>query len=102
LFVLVALSLRFAAAAFFASAASVAGIVLTFGFSTFPFLLPSSLNPDSSLTIWDASSSYLSLWIMLVATVLLLPVVMLYTAWVYRVIRGKITAASLDEAPHAY
>lgn len=102
LFAWLALSVRFAAAAFFASAASVAGIVLTFGFSTFPFLLPSSLNPDSSLTIWDASSSYLSLWIMLMATVLLLPVVMLYTAWVYRVIRGKITAASLDEAPHAY
>jgi cytochrome d ubiquinol oxidase subunit II len=100
--VILALQLRIAAAAFLSSALSVAGIVLTFGFSIFPFLLPSSLDPHASLTIWDASSSRLTLWVMLLATAVLLPIVCLYTAWVYRVMRGKVTSASVGDAPHAY
>lgn len=96
------LAVRGAAAAFIASALSVAGIVLTFGFSLFPFLMPSLLTPDASLTIWDASSSRLTLWIMLLVTAVLLPIVSLYTAWVYRVMRGKVTQATLGDSPHAY
>jgi cytochrome d ubiquinol oxidase subunit II len=93
--------LRSGAPAFLASSASIVGIVWTFGLSLFPFLLPSSVSPNVSLTVWDASSSHMSLWIMLIATGLLLPVVMLYTAWVYRVMRGKVTEKSV-EGGHAY
>lgn len=96
------LAVRGAALAFIASALSVAGIVLTVGFSMFPFLMPSLLTPNASLTVWDASSSRVTLWIMLLVTALLLPIVSLYTAWVYRVMRGKVTQAALDDAPHAY
>ena len=76
-----------------ASALSVAGVIATAGLSVFPFLLPSSLNPDASLTVWDASSSRLTLFIMLVATAIFLPIVLAYTAWVYRVLRGRVTSA---------
>ena len=76
-----------------ASALSVAGVIATAGLSIFPFLLPSSLDPSASLIVWDASSSRLTLFIMLIATLVFLPIVLLYTAWVYRVLRGRVTAA---------
>ncbi|MBB5877358.1 MULTISPECIES: cytochrome d ubiquinol oxidase subunit II [unclassified Xanthomonas] len=88
--------------AFIASGAAIAGIILTVGFALFPFLLPSSSQPGSSLTVWDASSSHLTLWIMLLATVVFLPIILGYTTWVYRVLKGKVTAASLDDNPNAY
>jgi hypothetical protein len=37
----------------------------------FPFILPSSIDPRASLTVWDSSSSHLTLFIMLVVTGLL-------------------------------
>jgi len=88
--------------AFISSAAAIAGIILTVGFAIFPFLLPSSTVPGSSLTVWDGSSSHLTLWIMLLATVLLLPIVLAYTAWVYRVLKGKVTTEEMHENPNAY
>ncbi|MBS0297095.1 MAG: cytochrome d ubiquinol oxidase subunit II [Proteobacteria bacterium] len=96
------LMLRKAAMAWFTSALSIAGIVATAGVSLFPFLLPSSLDPRSSLTVWDASSSALTLAIMTVATIVFLPIVLAYTAWVYRVLRGPVTTADVEDAPHAY
>jgi len=57
----------------------------TAGISLFPFLLPSSTQPAASLTVWDASSSRLTLFIMLIAVVLLLPIVLAYTAFALRV-----------------
>lgn len=77
--------------AFVASGAGLAGVILTVGVALFPFVLPSSTSPNSSLTAWDATSSRLTLTWMLFATLLLLPVVLAYTAWVYRVMRGKVT-----------
>lgn len=83
--------------AFAATGFTVAGVVATAGVSTFPFLLPSSLDPDMSLTVFDASSSRNTLLIMLIVTVVFLPVVLAYTAWVYRVIRGRVTAEWVTE-----
>jgi len=82
--------------AFLASGAAVAGVIATAGFALFPFLLPSSLDPKMGLTVWDASSSKLTLFIMLVATLIFLPIVLAYTAWVYRVLRGPVTAAYVE------
>ncbi|WP_343713180.1 cytochrome d ubiquinol oxidase subunit II [Inquilinus sp.] len=79
--------------ALLASGLAIAGVIATAGLSVFPFLLPSSLDPNASLTVWDASSSRLTLAIMLGATVVFLPVVLAYTAWVYRVLRGRVTLA---------
>lgn len=88
--------------AFIASGASIAGIILTVGFAIFPFLLPSSTQPGSSLTVWDASSSHLTLWIMLLCTVIFLPIIIAYTTWVYRVMKGKTTLEEMGENPNAY
>src|SRR5690606_18220594 len=88
--------------AFIASGLSIAGIILTVGFACFPFLLPSSSQPDSSLTLWDASSSHLTLWIMLLATAILLPLVLAYTSWVYRVLKGKTSLVEMGDNPNAY
>lgn len=97
------LRLRREGVALLASAASVAGIILTVGASTFPFLLPSSADPRASLTVWDASSSHLTLFIMLVVTAVFIPLIVTYTAWVYRVLWGKVDEAAIT-APdtHAY
>ncbi len=84
------LAMRRDGLAFLASSISTAGIVATVGASTFPFLLPSSLEPNASLTVWDASSSQLTLMIMLVVTAIFLPLILIYTAFVYRVMRGRV------------
>ncbi|MFD2239128.1 cytochrome d ubiquinol oxidase subunit II [Aureimonas populi] len=84
------------------SSLSVFGIVSTAGLALFPFLLPSSLNPDASLTVWDASSSHFTLFIMLVSTVIFLPLIIAYTIWVYRVMSGPVTAESIGRNPNAY
>ena len=89
-------------AAILASAAAVFGIVSTAGLSLFPFLLPSSLDPNVSLTVWDASSSHLTLFVMLIATLVFLPIILAYTTWVYRVMRGPVTATSIGRNPNAY
>jgi cytochrome d ubiquinol oxidase subunit II len=86
--------------AFLCSAAAIAGVIATAGVSLFPFLLPSSLDPVSSLTVWDASSSMTTLLVMTIATVLLLPIVLAYTAWVYRVLRGPVTQQQIESDPH--
>ena len=82
--------------AFVASSLSVAGVVATAGVSLFPFLLPSSSDPKSSLTVWDSSSSPLTLFIMLIATAIFLPLVVAYTGWVFGVLRGKVTASEIE------
>lgn len=81
---------------FLASAAVVVGVISTAGFALFPFLLPSSLDPKMGLTVWDASSSKLTLLIMLAATLIFLPVILAYTAWVYRVLRGPVTSTYIE------
>jgi len=86
--------------AFLASACSLAGTICTAGFSLFPFLLPSSLAPDASLTIWDASSSRTTLLIMLVVTLIFVPIVVVYTTWVFRVLKGKVTLEQLHKGAH--
>ncbi|MGE7370394.1 cytochrome d ubiquinol oxidase subunit II [Neorhizobium sp. NPDC001467] len=89
-------------AALAGSSLAIFGIISTAGLSLFPFLLPSSINPEASLTVWDASSSHLTLFIMLLATVFFLPLILAYTAWVYRVMRGPVNATSIGRNPNAY
>ena len=74
-----------------ASSLMLAGVILTAGFALFPFVLPSSTDPRSSLTVWDATSSRFTLTLMFWAVVVFLPIVLAYTTWAYRKLRGKIT-----------
>lgn len=85
------------------SSLSIAGVILSVGASMFPFILPSSIQPHASLTVWDASSSHLTLFIMLVGGLIFLPIIVAYTSWVYKVLWGKVDAAGIrDGKGHAY
>ncbi|MCB1578279.1 MAG: cytochrome d ubiquinol oxidase subunit II, partial [Xanthomonadales bacterium] len=77
--------------AFLASATMVFATLFSAGFALFPFLMPSSLDPRSSLTVWDASSSQHTLGLMLIAVIIFMPLVLAYTTWVYRVLRGRVS-----------
>ncbi|GEO86681.1 MULTISPECIES: cytochrome d ubiquinol oxidase subunit II [Alphaproteobacteria] len=70
---------------------AITGIIASVGLTMFPFILPSSIDPKSSLTVWNSSSSHLTLFVMLVMAVIFVPIILAYTAWVYKVLWGKVT-----------
>ncbi|MHB1292019.1 MAG: cytochrome d ubiquinol oxidase subunit II [Sulfuricella sp.] len=83
-------------AAFIASASAMLGVIFTAGVSMFPFVLPSSSNPGHSLTAWDCVSSQRTLGIMFWVALVMTPIVIAYTGWAYRVMRGKITVTQIE------
>lgn len=88
---------------FITSGIAILGTVATAGVAMFPFLMPSSIMPGASLTVWDASSSQLTLFVMLIATLIFLPLILAYTSWVYRVLRGRVSAAHIQSnSAHLY
>jgi cytochrome d ubiquinol oxidase subunit II len=95
------LLLRRTLTAFVASALAIVGVIGTAGASMFPFIMPSSTLPAASLTVWDSVSTHLTLGIMFWATVILMPLIVVYTSWAYSVMRGKVTAAYIQENDHA-
>lgn len=100
---LVGMRLRSEMGTLLLSKLSIFGVISTAGVSMFPFLLPSSRDPNASLTVWDSSSSHLTLFIMLVATVIFLPIILTYTAWVYKVLWGKVEEQAIhDNSDNVY
>jgi cytochrome d ubiquinol oxidase subunit II len=91
---------RRAGAAFVLSGVAVASVILTAGFALFPFIMPSASDPASSLTAWDAVSTHRTLQIMFWVVLIFLPLVIGYTAWVYRVMRGTVTEAGVRADSH--
>ena len=89
------------ALAFISSSLTMAGIILTAGFSMFPFIMPSSLNPAHSLTIWDATSSQNTLSVMLVAAVIFVPIVLGYTIWTYIKMFGRVSEQFVTDNKHS-
>lgn len=89
--------------ALLSSSLAIFGIIATVGLTMFPFILPSSVDPKSSLTVWDASSSHMTLFIMLVVALIFIPIIVAYTSWVYRVLWGKVDEKAIgDDSGHAY
>ena len=82
---------------FVASGICAAAIVFSLASAMFPFLFPSSFDMAASLTIWDASSSHLTLMLMLGVTLVVFPMVLAYTAFVFRVLRGKVTVEDIEK-----
>lgn len=76
--------------AFITSCCSIAAFVFLFMVALYPNLIVSSLNPDWSLTIRNASSSEKTLTIMAIIAAIGMPFVLTYTAVVYWVFRGKV------------
>lgn len=85
---------------FIGSKLSVVGIISTVGVSMFPFILPSSVDPNASLTVWNASSSHTTLFVMLIVTAVLLPIVLLYTAWAFKVMWGRVTTEAVAKGDY--
>lgn len=82
--------------AFISSSVCMLGIIGTAGVSLFPFIMPSSADPRSSLTVWDSVSSQLTLELMLGATLIFLPLIIIYTSWAYKKMSGKVTEAFIN------
>lgn len=88
-------------AAFVASSLAIVGVIGTAGAAMFPFVMPSSTMPNASLTIWDSVSSHLTLGVMFWATAIFMPLIIFYTGWAYRVMRGKVTVEHIRANDHA-
>ncbi|MBD8700150.1 cytochrome d ubiquinol oxidase subunit II [Sphingomonas sp. CFBP 13714] len=99
---LIGIRRRIESAAFAGSSASAVGIIATVGLSMFPYILPSSIDAHSSLTVWNASSSEKTLGIMLFVTVVFLPIVLAYTAWAFKLMWGRVTAHEVATNPDFY
>lgn len=67
------------------------GAVLTIACASFPVLIRSTIDPKYNLDIFNSASSHLTLKVMLVVTVIFLPIVIFYTAYVYKVFKGKVS-----------
>lgn len=88
---LIAIARRCGTVAFIGSVLTELGVIFTAGISIFPFVLPSSSVPNSSLTVWDCVSSHRTLGIMFWVALIMTPIIIAYTSWAYRVMRGKVT-----------
>ncbi len=80
------------------SSLAIIGVISSVGLTMFPFILPSSADPNSSLAVWDASSSHQTLFVMLVSAVIFVPIILAYTTWVYKVLWGKVTEKEVTES----
>ena len=83
--------------AFIASSVAVALVLVTLGVNLYPNIVPSFPDPANSLTIQNASSSEKTLGIMALIAVVGVPIILVYTGWVYWMFRGKV---KLDETSY--
>ncbi len=82
--------------AFASTAVAIAFAIVTVFMTLYPRVLISSLNPDWSLTIYNASSSPYTLSVMTVVALVFVPVVLVYQGWTYYVFRTRITRQSIQ------
>jgi cytochrome d ubiquinol oxidase subunit II len=86
---------RFGWIVWLSSALTMVSLVASWGCLLFPFLLPSSWEPSHGLTVWDSSSSLLTLQIMLLSAIIFLPIILCYVSFLYRVFRHPVTEAEV-------
>ncbi|MGJ3347960.1 cytochrome d ubiquinol oxidase subunit II [Morganella morganii] len=87
--------------AFLFSALTIAGVILTCGTAMFPFVMPSSIDPNVSLTMWDATSSLFTLQVMTVVAIIFVPTVLLYTIWCYVKMAGRLDKSFIEDNKHS-
>ncbi len=86
---------------FVSSGLAISGVILTAGFSLFPFVMPSSTFPSSSLTVWDAPSSLRTLTVMFWAAMIFVPIILSYTVWTYHAMWGRVTVQQIRDNTHS-
>ncbi|WP_454209881.1 cytochrome d ubiquinol oxidase subunit II [Providencia sp. Marseille-Q8014] len=89
------------ALAFVSSSLTIACIILTCGVAMFPFIMPSSIMPNASLTMWDATSSLFTLQVMTVVAIIFVPIVLAYTAWCYYKMFGRLDKNFIEGNKHS-
>ncbi|MFW6258213.1 MAG: cytochrome d ubiquinol oxidase subunit II [Halochromatium sp.] len=77
------------------SGLGITGIIMTAGAAMFPFIMPSSSHPNSSLIAWDATSSHLTLTVMFWAAVIFIPLILMYTTWTYAKMWRRVTVEEI-------
>ncbi len=87
--------------AFICSSLAQIGVIFTCGVAMFPFVMPSSSMPDHSLTMWDATSSELTLKIMFFVACIFVPIVLAYTAWSYFKMFGRLNEQAIRDNSHS-
>jgi cytochrome d ubiquinol oxidase subunit II len=87
--------------AFVFSSLTLACVILTAGVAMFPFIMPSSTMPNMSLTMWDSTSSLLTLKIMTVAAIIFVPIILAYTTWCYYKMFGRLTKEQIENNTHS-
>ena len=86
---------------FLTSTLTIVCVLFTYGVATFPFIIPSSIMPNASLTIWDATSSQLTLNIMFGVVLIFLPIVLFYTIWCYIKMFGRLDKNHIENNKHS-
>jgi cytochrome d ubiquinol oxidase subunit II len=86
---------------FVASSVGLAGIILTAGAAMFPFIMPSSADPGSSLIAWDATSSHLTLTVMFWAAAVFVPIILGYTTWTYYKMWRRVSVSEIRSLEHS-
>ncbi|MBI0549390.1 cytochrome d ubiquinol oxidase subunit II [Pectobacterium parmentieri] len=86
---------------FLTSSLTVVCVILTAGITLFPFVMPSSFDPNVSLTLWDATSSQLTLQVMTILACIFVPTILIYTSWCYYKMFGRIDARYIEENKHS-
>jgi len=84
--------------AFLFSAVTSAMVVVTLFTALYPYVMPSSVNPEFSLDIFNASSTNYTLKVMTYVAVVLTPLVLIYQGWTYWVFRKRISPSNIANA----
>ena len=90
-----------AALAFVSNSLTIACVILTAGITMFPFVMPSITEPNVSLTMWDATSTLLTLRVMTVVACIFVPIILIYTSWAYYKMFGRLDKAYIENNKHS-
>lgn len=77
--------------AFVGISVAILGLAATGFIGMFPYMILSKVDPAYHLSLFDAAGSELNLKIMLIVTVIIVPIVIVYQAWMQRIFKDKIT-----------
>lgn len=87
--------------AFISSSLTLACVIMTAGIALFPFIMPSSIEPGMSLTMWDSTSSQRTLTVMTFAAIIFVPIILAYTSWCNYKMYGRITKEHIERNTHS-
>ncbi|WP_076419257.1 cytochrome d ubiquinol oxidase subunit II [Colwellia sp. UCD-KL20] len=82
------------------SSLTIVSVILTAGIAMFPFVMPSSSQPNHSLLMWDTVSSESTLGLMLMVVAVFTPIILGYTFWCYRKMWRTVTIEEIEQNNH--